>query len=309
MNQTNTIIHAGFPKTATTWFQHNFFPYIENAFFLPRAEFLRPLLMQKDPFSFNKEKVKNVLLEHFIKSQKEIFILSDEGFLARNLFVIKDFAYRLKSICPNPQVIIFIRNQETMLASMYSQYLKSNGGTYSLRKYLFGHSQMTEMTNSISFHFMALLKYDDIIKLYKKLFGEENVHIFLFEDFIKDKKLFCHNFSKRFGFEINLEKLSYDKKNEGLSVGLISLQRFLNCFTAGWRFEKYYIIHIPYFQKLTFHIIRILNQFRIFGGSITIKKALSKRDYHVVLDYYRVSNRNLIKDHKVQKIEAYGYPI
>jgi hypothetical protein len=309
MEKLNTIFHIGFPKTGTTWFQYDFFPYIENAFFLPRAELLRPRLMQKDPFSFNKILVQKELQERFIRSQKRVLVLSDEGFLARNLFFIKDFAYRIKSVCPNSQIIIFIRNQESMLASMYSQYIKSNGGTFSLKRYLFGHPMMTEMTNSISFHTMKLLRYDQIIKLYKNLFGKENVHIFLFEDFIKDPKLFCQNFSKQFDFEINLENLSYNKKNKGLRSGLILLQRFLNCFTANWRYEKYYIIHIPNFHKITFHIIRLLNQFRIFGNSIKIKKLLNKTQYHAVLDYYKESNRKLIEEHGLKDIEKYGYPL
>lgn len=265
--------------------------------------------MKGDPLSFNKDYVQSVLQQEFTKSGKKLFLLSDEGFSARNQFLIKNYAYQLYSICPNAHIIIFIRNQEAMLASMYSQYIKSNGGTFSLKKYLFGHPSMTRLTNSVSFNMMSLLKYDSLIKLYKRLFGEGNVSIYLFEDFTQDPKLFCRNLSARFGFEVDLDDLSYNKKNEGISVGLIPLQRFLNCFTARWRYEKYYIINIPYFHKISYHIIKRLNNFRIFGGKIRIKKLLTENQFNSVLDFYRESNRNLISEHGLKDIEKYGYPL
>ncbi|MFA5647414.1 MAG: hypothetical protein WC951_03805 [Bacteroidales bacterium] len=309
MPHPNTIIHIGFPKTATTWFQYNFFPYVSNAFFLPRAEILRPLVLSQNPLLFSGEEVKKVINKQFTQNQKELFILSDEGFLARNFFQIKDFAYRIKSLVENPQIVIFIRNQKTMLSSMYSQYLKSNGGTYNLKYYLFGHPRVTKWTNATSFDNMSLLKYDVIIQFYKELFGKSNIHIFLYEDFIKDPKKFCEKFSKKFNFQIDLNKLSYGKKNEGIRSGLIFLQRFLNSFTAGPKYEKHYIWHIPYMLSISFRTIKILNRFKIFGNSIKIHNHLSKKDYNTVLDYYRETNRNLIIKHNIKGIEEHKYPI
>lgn len=304
--QGNVLIHVGFPKTATTWFQKSFFPYVKNSRFVPRMEVLKPAMVYPDPLEFE-----SVLAEEALRnytSEKHL-IISDEAFLSKNGFFIKEYALRFKEHFKNPQIIIFIRNQESMLASKYTQYVKANGGTYSLRSFLFGLRGIALWRNRAGFNNMALLNYDAIISFYKNVFGAENVHVFLFEDFVVEPEVFSRLFAEKFDLDVDWDCVSFAKQNEGLRRGLIGINRFVNLFTRETRFEKHYIVHIPFVYYVSVRLIKRLNKLSIFGKPFAIKNALSKKDYDKVLNFYRESNRQLISKHGLSSIADYGYPL
>lgn len=50
---------------------------------------------------------------------------------------------RLKTVLPNARIVIFIRNQTEMIASVYKQYVKE-GGTHSPRRFLHPELYLSE---------------------------------------------------------------------------------------------------------------------------------------------------------------------
>jgi hypothetical protein len=103
--------------------------------------------------------------------------------------------------------------------------------------------------------------------------------------------------------------VSFAKQNEGLRRGVVAINRLVNLFTRETRFEKHYIVHIPFVYYVSVRLFKRLNKLSIFGKPFSIKRALSKKDYNWVLDFYRESNRQLIAKHELSSIADYGYPL
>lgn len=306
MQKSNTIIHIGFPKTGTTWFQQEFFPRIENGLYIDRFKLLRKHIIYPNPFEFDAQTAYKVFKD--LNTHDKVVLLSDEGFLGGNEFLIKEYASRLKSIFESPKILILIRSQKTIIASKYSQYLKANGGTYSFKKYIFKEKGFFRVDN-IMFDHLSALMYDKIISFYKDLFGKENITVLLFEDFAKNPQQFSQNLAERFNLILNTDEISFNKRNEGLRRGMVPIARFINRFTSKNRFEKHYFFNIPFWYYISIRVINRLNKLPIFGKNIRIEMFLSKSDCNKLYDKFRESNRNLIKDHGLEGIKKYDYPL
>ena len=112
------LIHIGYPKSGTTWFQKNFYPNVKNAGYIPRNDvqdhIIRPYAIGFDTTEsaqfFNQEQDNNLII------CEELLLASvrSGGF---NGFVTKEIGHRLKSIFPNAIIVIFIRNQVDLIAS------------------------------------------------------------------------------------------------------------------------------------------------------------------------------------------------
>ncbi|UCH15518.1 MAG: hypothetical protein JSV22_06025, partial [Bacteroidales bacterium] len=130
------IIHIGYPKTATSWLQKEFFPRASNLTVANRKHIFRKIIEPYD-FIINYDEIRAWINKNY--SGKVLF--SDHGFTGTNHsfgirnYLIRENAYRLNKIFPEAKIIIFIRNQPDIIASTYLQYLKA-GGTYPVSKFL-----------------------------------------------------------------------------------------------------------------------------------------------------------------------------
>lgn len=131
------IFHIGYHKTGTTWFQVNYYPRIYDLQLISREE-TQKILLKPRPFDFSLDKVKNQINSN---TQKRLVFCDEE--LSGNIhngglngLLTKEIGYRIKESFPNAIVVLFIRNQIDMIASVYNQYVKK-GGTLSIEKYLF----------------------------------------------------------------------------------------------------------------------------------------------------------------------------
>lgn len=296
----NIIIHIGFPKTATTWLQKNFFPKIQNfEYFLPRVSNVE--IIGVDPMDplYNPSKWK----------EKDNIIISNENFLGIGRisgFIRLGLAYRLKEIFPEGQIIIFIRNQIDLIASEYSWSIKNAGCTLSPRKFI---RYKDPLPNNIFTYKPHHLMFDQVIGLYKKLFGDDHVHVFLYEDLKENPKEFINNFSEELGFEINLEPVDFNPINTRLRKGLIPIIRFLNVFTQPKILYRHHLISFPYLGNLIPEMTRRLNNCSLFGEKQDSTTILGSALTDELSNFFKESNQKLIKDHGLSDIEKYNYPV
>ena len=130
------IFHIGYPKTATSWLQKNFFPKIENATYISRHETFETFV-QPNHFDFDADQIR----EKYSLNNKDLKIFSLEGFIGTthnfglNGYLTTEHAFRIHRVFPEARIILFIRKQPDIIASSYIQYIKG-GGTYSLKKFL-----------------------------------------------------------------------------------------------------------------------------------------------------------------------------
>ena len=105
-----------------------------------------------------------------------------------------------------------------MLKSMYSQYIKM-GGTLPIKQFVYDPIVTPGL--------LERLKYHKIIDAYVELFGRENVHIGLFEEFIKDKFTFTNMLYEFIGVRTDIILPAEDNVNRSLRLPLITVMRII----------------------------------------------------------------------------------
>lgn len=304
----SNIIHIGYPKTGTTWFQRNFYPMVENVF-LPHHNLVKKNIISPFDLKYSAEKYLDDFIE--VGGSKRMIICEENliGSLQNGGmqgYHTKETASRLKLLFPEAEIVIFIRNQAEMIASAYIQYVKG-GGNYSFNKYLF--DKQYDYSNSRMLFSLEFFKYHEVIGLYQSLFGNERVHVFLYEEFAKNSREFARSFAKKFSFKVASENLDYGFQNIRLRRGLIPLARFTNSFSKRPIIHKYYFIHVPFWYLQNKKMLLFLNKFRIFGKQPTARELLGERNFSYINDYYRESNRILMGEFNMNKIPDYNYPV
>lgn len=286
------IIHAAFPRTATTWFQDNFYPRVTNYTFVKNNEFRNFIQNKETPFNFNDINLNDDL----------IFCDEEIMNIKINTLSIEEKAKKLKQNFPNAQIIIFIRNQLSILESEYSFYVQS-GGTMSL-------NEMIEHLFTIN----RFIKWDYFkqIKLYTKLFGKNNVRIFLYEDFKTNNFEFLKDYIFKYNFNVNLNTINFNKRNYSLNVNILKILRFLNEFTKtkiGMTHDnEKIIINIPYFFIFTRKIFYPINKV-LPKKHIKLKKSITDSNYRKTINYFSKTNKNLISEFNLINIKKYNYPL
>lgn len=197
------LIHIGDYKTGTTWLQMHAFQqhpelvYVDWPRKYPEIARLFYELVDSRDLDFNpqslRERFRNEL-ERIDRKGKKL-IVSRESLCG--MFISGEngerIAERLYRVFGPVKILLVIREQFSMLGSIYSQYLKI-GGTLSISDFVF---DPLDARNLIS-----RLRYDKLIQAYRDIFGEENVSVMLFEELQQNKASFlskvlthigCHN--------------------------------------------------------------------------------------------------------------------
>ncbi len=92
-------------------------------------------------------------------------------------------AKKVHDYCPDAKVVIVLRNQADIINSNYKNYVKG-GGIWPFPRYV------KECLDNDKYN------HAELLKVYFKLFGEENCRVFLFEDFRKDTEKFLKDLAK-----------------------------------------------------------------------------------------------------------------
>jgi hypothetical protein len=172
------LVHVGLHKTATTWLQNQIlkpkcgseivccaqFRVTHSAFLLPRfGEFSISAALDRLAPYIDTAQAKGLPL-----------VLSDEalgGFPFHHKYCREMAALRIKRALPQAKILVTVREQSAVLASMYGEYLKY-GYSSTLPDFL-----AKAPANSV-FHPVVdreFYNYDRILTLYGGLFGDNNV--------------------------------------------------------------------------------------------------------------------------------------
>lgn len=255
------IVHIGYHKTGTTWFQEIFYPAVRNRRYLARAT-ARAALLAPGALHFDPAQARRIL-----GADRDRALLCEEnltgglhnGGLAGNLS--KDIAYRLHATLPDADIVIFVRDPVSAIAAAWLQYVKG-GGTFGLERYLFGRDRLSpvapERDEAPGFR-LDHFDYHRLIGLYDMLFGPDRVHVFRYEDFRADPRGFASAFAARFGLEVDLSQIDFDARNPSLSRPLLWMARAMNLFTRRAVADKNWFIHIPGWYRLSRRLLRRLN--------------------------------------------------
>lgn len=302
------IIHIGYHKTATSWFQKCFYPCVRNGIYLDRPR-VRDAFLNTTAFSFDPGKARSVLGSggRALICEEDLCGYPDNGGLLECLS--KDVAYRLHRVYPEARIVIFIRHQLDMIRASYLQYVRG-GGTASLRGYLFPYGRHSSFANRWYKKPMCRLEhfaYHALIRHYQGIFGAERVHVFCYEDFAADNRRFARVFAERFDLDVDWDRVVYKRCNESLRTVSAQLARFSGPFCRSDTANR--LVLLPIFPKwLHKGGIKAFNRTALAGAVITNSRMFGGGLYRFLHNQYVADNRALIGNLDLP-LRAHGYPL
>lgn len=271
------IVHIGFPKAASTWFQKCFFPCVRSPRYIDRA-LVNAALLDANALTFDPV----TALATLGLSQGEAGILSEEGLCGYQHnggidgIVTKEFAHRLKATFPEARIVIMLRSQRSIIVSLYQQYIRA-GGTYSAARYLFPkrYLKRPEVVTYKQPRFdVDFLMYSRIVKLYEDLFGKEQVHVFLYEDFRRGGTSFLHRFAEELQLDVDWDAVCMQPRLSGYGAPLALIARGMNLFTHRSVLDKRYILSVPGWYEARRKVLEGLNRTGLFGKPPTLSRLI-----------------------------------
>jgi hypothetical protein len=306
------ILHIGFHKTATSWFQAHVYPEATSHHYVDRV-LVRQTLLTVSAFDFDAAAARSAL--GFDGAIPPVICDEDlSGFLhlgRTSSYVAKEIACRLHATAPEAQVVIVVRAQPAIICSSYQQYLRE-GGTASLWNYLFPeharHPGKARPFKLPGFAF-AQFEYHGLIAHYDELFGRENVHVVLYEDFARDRA----GTLARMGVTLGL-RLGEDRPTRAGAVnasyrrGLMPMVRAANLLTRRSVANKRTLLHIPYWYPARKWLFERLNRLALFGARPSADRMLGPRLYSWIRERFSASNHRLA-ERLGRDLESLGYPV
>lgn len=305
---TQPIAHIGYHKTGTTWFQNYFYPYVNSHHYIHRNLVRRSLLFDH-AFSFNpahaRENLGSPQIDPFIICEEELSGSFETG--GHLGAFSKEVADRLYKISPQSSIVIFVRNQIDILASIYAQYIKM-GGTHKPEKFFFPRENRKSIRNKpfkVPLFSFDHFNYIGLIRHYQELFPYKNVHVFLYEDFQSNPEKFLQKFSHDLGIKYDINNINLTPVNISFRLRALKLARLLNHFSHRGVVDKRYFISLP--PKPLKNIPKKLNSTPFAGPRIDPEELLGQKSFNFIREYYKETNHELSDALKID-LKKYGYP-
>lgn len=224
------------PRTASTFLQKQLFPKVEGFTFYGietthYSEAFQHLLYQDDSL-FNTSAFAQIA----DKIRSHDAILSNELFVGQSVYLNSTTrsrtARRLKHFFPDAEIVLLLRNQVSLLQSLYAIGVYS-GYTSKPEGFIRFpdiestvenpmYPTFTEVENTESY------KYSSLIELYQSLFTK--VHTSLFEDFKANPAAFTERLCDKLNLKKTIIQTPEKLVNKSLSARQIRLNRTLNQF-------------------------------------------------------------------------------
>ena len=177
------LLHIGYHKTGTTLLQRRVFPDAEAGFcFVAGVDALQPAFVDANPFDFDPEAAREAFEPGIREAQAQALVpvLSYErlsGGPHSGGYDSKTIADRLITTFPDARVLMVVREQTSMLISLYKVYVRM-GGVASFEQYINPPPHSAARAPLFRFDY---LEYHRLVGYYQGLFGAENVLVLPYE--------------------------------------------------------------------------------------------------------------------------------
>lgn len=305
------LVHIGYPKTASTWLQEAFFPYVANAGLVPKSRVVETF-MEVGALSFDPDRARR-RLSAAVPGRMIVSFENLSGYPHNGGgmgAMSKDLAYRLRAALPDADIVVFIRRQPDILAASYAQYVRQ-GGTHSADRYLFPRDykshRHTRPDKNPRFE-LAHFAYLPLLQLYRRLFGRDRVHVYLYEAFSADRAGFVRELCRELDLDCPAVPASRKPRNVSPPASVLQVVRRINLFTAGRVLDKSHLVHVPGAYWLGRGAGRALAELLGNAPRRGLAGLLRDRRINQVGEYYAATNRRLATEFALP-LERYGYPL
>lgn len=243
-----TIIHVGYPRTASSLLQLRLFskhpdieyPGLRNGN-TDWDKYLRQKINSNTDLYFDEDEIRSKIFSIF-ENKKKRRVISSQGF---STTVTSDrglVAQRLKLLFGDAEILVCIRNQVDWIESMYHEQLKQGPWRLFTPFKIPGFNPTRSMSLAKWFDYrrtiddvfplIRQMDYWPLIKTYKDLFGEKNVHVLLFEDLKLDSERFIDDLCRIIRVDETKLPQNIGKKivNRRYSAGEMKLMRITQTF-------------------------------------------------------------------------------
>jgi hypothetical protein len=298
------ILHIGYHKTGSSWLQRSFFPRARGISLVERLAVRREILVPS-LVAFDPERARARLLEgrsgRLVISEEELSGNLHTGGLHGAFSV--ELASRLHRCFPEGRVLVFIRNQTTMITSAYKQYIKS-GGTHGIRRFL-QPARSPHKTPNFSLDFLV---YDRLIGIYESLFGRANVLVHAYEELRARPQQLIRTLAGELALEVDPAAVSVSAVNAGYRSGTLALLRLLNHFHDREMPNSTCLLNVPGMHGLLDALAPRVDRLPFMGQVQELDDLLRPDEIRALEDRYRESNERLEKSRGLG-LHEHGYPL
>lgn len=305
------LVHIGYHKSATTWFQKVYYPKVDNARYVDRKLVQRAFL-DDSALHWQADAARRIL---GVNAGTRLILCEEglSGYLHNGgLFgcLSKDMVPRLQAAVPGAHIIAFIRRQPDIIAGCYTQYIRG-GGTFSVNRYLWplrflSHGAESRYYKIPRFSFEHF-EYLPLLRHYVEMFGRDHVHVFPYEALHDNVDRFLDDFEARFDLQIDRQDLDDDRHNVSYRLWLMPVARLLNLFTRRTVLDKYYLVNIPYWYSIRRWMLETLNRLPV-GSAPSAVHLLGPANMDFIHERYRDTNRLLTEEFELS-LDRYDYPL
>lgn len=245
------FLHIGYHKTGTTFLQKNIFRDSKYGFIRLKND--RKIIHKYFTSQNSYYLIPNEIRRSFYAEAEEAakagltLVISHErlvGYPPSGGHDSKLIADRLKDVFPNALVLIVIREQISIIKSIYSQYI-TDGGDLTLKRFLCRPQKNIHRVPYFDFEFY---EYHTLIHYYQCLFGKDRVLALTFEYMLTE----LDGFVKRIFDFNNLAEpiLHYHRPlNTKRPILVQFFRRYINRFLTRNQLSNNGIINIPYIDR------------------------------------------------------------
>jgi hypothetical protein len=233
---TEVLIHIGYHKTASGWLRRVFFTNPATGFeSLGKDGRKHPVrrLASTPPLEFDASSFRarfDPLLRE-VAGRGLCPVVAFERFSGHPFsggYDSKEIADRLARVFPDGRILVVVREQRSIIASTYKQYVRQ-GGTSSLRRFLDPPTSPGIQVPQFDYRFF---EYHRLLDYYRSLFGAEHVLALTYEQFREEPAAFVAEIGRFAGRPLDgpvLESLPFaEPSNPSPSAAAIEIQRRLN---------------------------------------------------------------------------------
>jgi len=306
-----SVFHVGYMKTGSTFLQNVIFAKA-NSLFFPRHSYAEDthylineiLTVSELEYSYDHARRSFHDLQNKSPKTSETLVMSEELLTGDLIYPYtvstKEYCDRLKKLDSNAKIIIFIRNQPSMLLTLYKEYLQQ-GGTNRISGFLKQEGFNRLLTQRLNYYYL--------INYYEDVFGCNNVFLACYEQLrdeatrtILDMLNFASDQTHESLSQHGLEESDLERRiNVGTSQRFLGLARILN------RYRKSRLNPSGIVSNESWRMFKAIDR-RLSGFRATMS---NESVAPIILDFahthFSVSNALLAQSYPHLNLEGRGY--